>query len=252
MSKGKEEAVIEVIIPEEHLKVINEADLQLLQFANFMNADETFVTITTEKECEGALTAIIAVKEYYKRLEDSKEAVVGPAYADYMAKGGKFNPLLKKIKEKIDSLNTAARNYQEKAIADANEKQKILDIETAATKLKAEADLLKANEKVEIYREAGREDLATKWEGVAQEKETIATQTVAPAVSVAMPKNVVGGFNLQKKYIARIMRVEELLDYFKASCPPNVLEEIQTWANAQARVAKGAKSMIPGVEFIKV
>jgi len=246
-SQVKEETVV---IPEEHLKVINDTDIVLQQFSEFMDGEKPEILITTEAQYAGAMSVVIVAKEHEKKLLESKEIVVGPAYKSYKAKLAFFTPKMESIKEKIEALEKGGRTFRKKVTDEAAEKQRLEDLATAEKKKKLDDQAADALKKADDYRDIGREDLANKWDSKAQKLEDTSSSTVAQIVTPNIPKNVVGGFNTQPKYAARILRVADLFEHFKASCPPDVQKAAQKWANAQARAAKGTKSLIPGVEFI--
>ena len=86
----------------------------------------------------------------------------------------------------------------------------------------------------------------------AEKAEEKASRTVAQVITPNLPQNSRGAFCTTKRFAARIKRVADLMEFFKQSCPANVLAEAEKWASAQARAAKSTVSTIPGVEFYEV
>lgn len=246
-SQVKEE---KVVIPEEHLKVINDTDIVLQQFSSFMNGEKTKLVINSEAEYVNAAAVITAVKLHKKNVLASKEVVVVPLYDVYKDTLAKFTPVIARIDDKISALESAGRVFREYVKEEARKKQVEEDRKAAEERKKAEDKAEAERKKADAYREIGRDDLANNAEVRAQVAEDKASITVAQIVTPNIPKNTRGSFNTTARYSARILRVEALLEHFKASCPPDVLEAAQKWANAQARAAKGTKSLVPGVEFI--
>lgn len=238
-----------VNIPEEHLKVINQTDIVLEQFKVFMDGENSSLVIRTEEEYSNAAVVIKAVKDHKKELTVSKDSVVKPVYEEYKEKLSVFTEKEKLIDSKIGALESAGREFRRKVEAEARERQRIADLAAAEERRKAEAAAAAAAEKAKVYEEQGRADKAEEWAGKAAIREDVASSIVAPIVKPEIPKNVRGAFNTRKNYSARIVNSQLLLDHLKVATPPDVLEALQKWSNAQARAAKGAQSTIPGVVF---
>lgn len=243
---------MEVKIPTEHLDVLNQTEVVLQQFSAFMSGDKTKVEIRSEEEYALAAVVIKTVKEHKKQLEISKNAVVSPLYQVYKDTLAEFTPKIKSVEDKISALESAGRVFRAKVAEEARQKQLELDRIAAEERRKAEEKAEAERKKAEAYREQGRDDLADKAEMRADNAEAKAAETVAPIVTLSIPKNTRGSFNTVKRYAARIKRVADLMEFFKQSCPANVLAEAEKWASAQARAAKSTVSTIPGVEFYEV
>lgn len=236
-------------IPEEYLEVITQADSVLEQFKLYMNGKDSSLIIRSEQEYSNAAVVIKNVKAYKKLLLASKEDVVGPLYKQYKETLSVFSKKEILISSKICALEIAGKNFRRAVEAEAKRKQIEEDRKAAEARRKAEEAAERAKRKAEEAAAQGREDLAEKWESKAEESQNIAASTVADIVSPEIPPNTKGSFNTRKTFAARIVNVDKLLEYFKSSCPPDILNAAQKWCNAQARAAKGAKSTIPGVLY---
>lgn len=236
-------------IPEEHLKVITQAEQAVEQFTTFMNGDNSSLIIRTEEEYVNAASVIKTVKTLKKKLIASKEEVVGPLYQAYKDTLSVFSAKDTLISSKICALEIAAKTFRKAVEAEARKKQIEADRIAAEKVRKAEEAAQKAKQKAEEAKANGRDDLAHKWESKAEESEIAASSIVADIVSPEIPHNTNNAFNTRKMYQARIVFIEKLLEYFQVSCPPDILNAAQKWSNAQARAAKGAQSTIPGVVF---
>lgn len=239
-------------IPQEHLAVLKETDVVLQQFTAFMTGDNTTVEIRSEVEYTNAAEVIKTVKLHKKKVEDSKNAVVTPLYAVYKDTLAEFTPVIKLIDDKISALESAGRKFRAKVAEEARMKQLEADRIAAEERRKAEEKAALERQKEETYREQGRDDLADKAAERAETAEVKASCTVAPVITPNIPQNSRGTFCTTKRFAARIKRVADLMEFFKQSCPANVLAEAEKWASAQARAAKSTVSTIPGVEFYEV
>jgi hypothetical protein len=238
-----------VSIPEEHLKVITEAELALDQFKAFMNGESSSLIIRSEAEYANASSVIKTVKDLKKRVVESKEIVVGPIYKDYKDSLAIFTDKITLLNTKITALDIAGRSFRKKVEAEARARQLEENRKAEEAKRKAEEAARKANLKAKEAAEKGRDDLKEKWESRAEQAETVAQSTVADIVTPNIPKNTRGAFNTRKTYVARITNIGKVLNHFSVCCPPDIRNAIQKWCNAQARAAKGAVSSIPGVTF---
>jgi hypothetical protein len=236
-------------IPEEHLAIITQAEAVLEQFNLYMNGENSSLIIRSEQEYVNAAVVIKTVKAYKKLLLSSKEKVVGPLYKKYKETLSVFSEKEVLVASKICSLELAGKNFRKAVEAEAAKKQIEADRIAAEARRKAEETAEKAKQKAEEAAANGRSDLAEKWESKALESENTASSIVADIVSPEIPQNTKNSFNTRKTYAARIVYVDKILEYFKVSCPPDILSAVQKWCNAQARASKGAKSTLPGVIF---
>lgn len=241
-----------VSIPKEHLAVLTETDVVLQQFKTFMTGDNTRVVINSEEEYSAAAAVIKTVKLHKKKVEDSKNAVVTPLYAVYKDTLAEFTPVIKLIDDKISALESAGRKFRAKVAEEARMKQLEADRIAAEERRKAEEKAAAERKKEADLLAKGREDLSANAAARATVAEEKAVNIVAPIITPNIPQNTRGAFNTTKRYAARIKRVADLMEFFKQSCPANVLVEAEKWASAQARAAKSTVSTIPGVEFYEV
>lgn len=241
-----------VNIPEEHMEVVNKTSIFIQQFSLFMNGENSSIIIRNEEEYSNAAVVIKSVKDHKKMIGISKEEVVKPVYEEYKEKLAVFTEQEKLIDIKISALESAGREYRRKVEAEARERQRLADLAAEAERKRIEAEAAKAREKEQAYTEQGRTDKAAEWAGKAEIKENVASTIVAPIIKAEIQQNTRGAFNTRKYWSARICNSQLLMDYLKVSCPPEVMEAMQKWANAQARASKGAQSTIPGVTFYEV
>lgn len=243
---------MEVKIPTEHLDVLNQTEVVLQQFSAFMSGDKTNVEIRSEEEYALAAVVIKTVKEHKKQLENSKNAVVTPLYAVYKDTLAEFTPKIKSVEDKISALESAGRKFRAWVQEEARKKQIEADRIAAEERRKAEEKAAAERKKEADLLAKGREDLSANAAARATVAEEKAVNIVAPIITPNIPQNTRGAFNTTKRYAARIKRVADLMEFFKQSCPANVLVEAEKWASAQARAAKSTVSTIPGVEFYEV
>lgn len=239
-------------IPEEHLKVLNETDLVLQQFADFMNGENASLIIRNEAEYANAAQVIAAVKKHKKLVENSKEEVCQPLHAAWKSAIAEFTPSIEKITEKVCALESAGRQYRQRVEAEARRQQAIVDQKAADERRKAEEKAEAERKKAEAYREQGKKSLAEKADLRADNQNMKATSIVAPIITAPITPSFRGSFNTQKRWAGRIVKIEQLLEHFKGNCPPDVEKAALTWVCAQARASKGAKSTIPGTEFYEI
>lgn len=237
------------MIPAEHIEVLQKTETVLQQFASFMTGENSALVINNEQEYANAAQVIAAVKLHKKDVEASKKAVVEPLYKEYKDTLAEFTPVIDRIDQKISALESAGRGYRQRVEAEARRLQAIADQKAADERRKAEEKAAAERKKAEELREQGREDLAEKAELRADTADMKAAQTVAPIIQPAITPSFRGSFNTRKVWKAKISKVELLLEHFKAACPPNVKNEMQKWADAQARSSGGTASTIPGVEY---
>lgn len=237
------------MIPAEHIEVLQKTETVLQQFASFMTGENSTLVINNEQEYANAAQVIAAVKKHKKLVEECKEDVCQPLHAAWKNAIAEFTPTIERITEKVSSLEMAGRSYRQRVEAEARRQQAIADQRAADERRKAEEKAAAERKKAEELRDKGRDDLAEKAELRADTADMEAAQTVAPIIQPAITPSFRGSFNTRKVWKAKISKVELLLEHFKASCPPNVKNEIQKWADAQARSSGGTTSTIPGVEF---
>lgn len=236
-------------ISEKHLKVLNETEVVLNQFKDFMNGEKSSLIIRNEAEYVNAAQVIAAVKKHKKLIEECKEEVCQPLHAAWKNAIAEFSPTIEKITEKVTALEMAGRGFRQRVEAEARRLQAIADQRAADERRKAEEKAAAERKKAEELRDKGRDDLAEKAELRADTADMKAAQTVAPIIQAPIAPAFRGSFNTRKVWKAKISKIELLLEHFKASCPPNVKVEIQKWADAQARSSGGTTSTVPGVEF---
>lgn len=242
-------------IPEKHIKVLDQTAIVLQQFSAFMSGDKTTVHISNEAEYANAAEVIKNVKLHKKNVENSKNEVVTPLYAEYKDKLAVFTTNLKNIDDKVSALESAGRKFRAWVQEEARKKQIEADRIAAEERRKAEEKAAAERKKEADLLAKGREDLAANAAARATVAEAKATETVAPVITPNIPQNTRGAFNTTKRYAARITRVKLLMEYFaanEAAVPRNVVAEAEKWASSMARAAKSVVSTIPGVEFYEV
>lgn len=208
------------------------------------------ITITTDTEAEGALATVTTLKAKKKELEGQQKTEMGPHYDKYVEIRDNFNLYIKKIDEITGAFDRAYKGYKAEQQRIAQEKQRLLDQKAADDRRKAEEQAAAARAKAEELAAAGREDLAAKQDLKAATLQQKAVEISAPVVSANVVANVRGGFNTRITYKGRITNIKEVLKYFyNRGVPPNVQNEIQKYADAQARASRGVKSAIAGIEF---
>lgn len=208
------------------------------------------ISIKTDAEAEGALSVVTSLKSAKKELETKQKSEMGPHYDKYVEIRDSFNTVTKKIDEITSAFDRAYKNYKAEQQRIAAEKQRQLDLKAAEDRRKAEEQAAAARKKAEDLSASGRDDLAAKQDLKAAELSQKAVETVAPVVTANVVQNVRGGFNTRKIWKGRIINIKEVIKYFyNRGVPPNVLAEIQKYADAQARASKGVKSNIPGIEY---
>lgn len=208
------------------------------------------IKIKTDADAQGALETVVLLKKLRKEIEEKKEIEVEPYKAKHEEIRDSFNHWIEKIKSVCKVFDIAYRNYDDEKKRIAAEKQRLLDQKAADDRRKAEEQAAAAMKKAEELAAAGREDLAAKQDLKAATLQQKAVEIVAPVVSANVVANIRGGFNTRTVWKGRIMNWKEVLKYFyNRGIPPNVLAEIQKYADAQARAAKGVKSTIGGIVF---
>lgn len=237
------------MIPAEHIEVLQKTETVLQQFASFMTGENSSLVINNEQEYANAAQVIAAVKKHKKLVEECKEDVCQPLHSAWKNAIAEFTPTIERITEKVSALEMAGRSYRQRVEAEARRLQALADQRAADERRKAEEKAAAERKKAEELRDKGRDDLADKAELRADTADMKAAQTVAPIIQPAITPSFRGSFNTRKVWKAKISKVELLLEHFKAACPPNVKNEMQKWADAQARSSGGTASTIPGVEF---
>lgn len=208
------------------------------------------ISIKTDAEAEGALSTVVVLKEYRDDLKERKKKETDPHYKPYVEIRDSYNVVIEKIESICDAFDKAYKNYKAEQQRIAAEKQRQLDLKAAEDRRKAEEQAAAARKKAEELAAAGRDDLAAKQDAKAAELSQKAVETVAPVATTSFVANTRGGFNTRTTWKGRITNIKEVIKHFyNKGVPPNVQNEIQKYADAQARASKGVKSNIPGIEY---
>lgn len=248
------------LLTEEAAKLLNDVRL-LVQSEDILSVS---VRINTDAEYNGSAILIKSLKDKKKEVEDSHETVVGPLFKTYKEALAEYTPVEASLKSVIESIEIAGRTFRR----EADERAALLQLKLDEEARKAREKLIEAaqtneakaavmREEAEKLRAEGKADEADKLDRradalckKAEVKVERAQTIVAPTVAAVVPKNVRGAFNTRKIYKSKITDIKLVLEHFKTvGCPLTVLNEVQTWANAQSRNSQGVASSIPGVQF---
>jgi DNA repair exonuclease SbcCD ATPase subunit len=228
-------------------ELIPRTSIELMEAAlEYLNSIREII-IKTQPEYEEAASVCKQIKGHINTLEKNRKELVEPYNKKVKAINDKYKEVTTKLQNGDGHIRQAMSAYYQEQERKRQEEQRKLQAEADEKRRKAEEAARKEAEKVEQYRQEGREEMAQKAEARMETAVEVATTTVAPEVE----QKKVSGISYRTEYECHVKDHKAAVLFCIDS--PNFVGTVLIDIKAIERAAKAFKGKlsIPGIEIIE-